>query len=400
MVQPQLSPHGGADGPSASSSRGRSSTSSPTCSGTLEGWSSTGNVIYIELRLEGTVGAAAFEMHTCDRITLRDGKAIERVAYLDPAPLLARRRSAARAHWPRFVTDPAPQPEERRRSMKEVTLPQGTIHYRDSGSGEPIVFVARAARRTGSLWRKVDAAARGPTSAASSPTCRSDPTSRRWTRTRTSPPRSRPHRRRVHRRHSGSSGSPWSPTTPAARSARSPPPTTPSGRAGSCSPTATRSRTSCRRFFRPLQWAAKVPGLLTGVCRARGSPRCAACPLGFGWLIKHDPRGHRSRNGSRPYLHDRGVRRDTIKVLRGIDPEYTLRGGREAQLASTGRRCSRGPARTASSRSRFAERLAETIPGARLERIDDSYTFVSEDQPERLAELIRDFVREPARAAA
>ena len=44
----------------------------------------------------------------------------------------------------------------------------------------------------------------------------------------------------------------------------------------------------------------------------------------------------------------------------------------------------------------FAERLAATINGARLERIEDSYTFVSEDQPERLAELIAGFAREPA----
>jgi pimeloyl-ACP methyl ester carboxylesterase len=36
----------------------------------------------------------------------------------------------------------------------------------------------------------------------------------------------------------------------------------------------------------------------------------------------------------------------------------------------------------------FAERLAKAIPGAKLERIDDSYTFVPEDQPERLAALI------------
>ena len=43
----------------------------------------------------------------------------------------------------------------------------------------------------------------------------------------------------------------------------------------------------------------------------------------------------------------------------------------------------------------FAERLADAIPGARLERIPDSYTFVSEDQPERLAELISAFSREP-----
>jgi pimeloyl-ACP methyl ester carboxylesterase len=42
-----------------------------------------------------------------------------------------------------------------------------------------------------------------------------------------------------------------------------------------------------------------------------------------------------------------------------------------------------------------AERLAATIPDARLERIEDSWTYVSEDQPERLAELIAAFVREP-----
>ena len=49
---------------------------------------------------------------------------------------------------------------------------------------------------------------------------------------------------------------------------------------------------------------------------------------------------------------------------------------------------------------RYAERLAAEIPGARLERIEDSLTFVPVDQPERTAELIADFVREPHRAAA
>jgi pimeloyl-ACP methyl ester carboxylesterase len=47
----------------------------------------------------------------------------------------------------------------------------------------------------------------------------------------------------------------------------------------------------------------------------------------------------------------------------------------------------------------FAEKLADTIRGATLERIEDSYTFVSEDQPERLAELIARFAREPASVA-
>ena len=37
---------------------------------------------------------------------------------------------------------------------------------------------------------------------------------------------------------------------------------------------------------------------------------------------------------------------------------------------------------------------------SRLERIEDSRTFVSEDQPKRVAELIAGFVREPAAATA
>jgi ketosteroid isomerase-like protein len=74
----------------------------PDLHGRVEGWSVTGDTIYIELRLEGTVGNRPFTMHTCDRIKLRDGKAIERVAYLDPAPLLKAVALSPRS-WPRFI---------------------------------------------------------------------------------------------------------------------------------------------------------------------------------------------------------------------------------------------------------------------------------------------------------
>jgi len=74
----------------------------PDLHGTVESWSATGDVLYIELRLEGTVGGRAFTMHTCDRIKLRDGRAVERLAYLDPAPLLKAVALSPRS-WPRFV---------------------------------------------------------------------------------------------------------------------------------------------------------------------------------------------------------------------------------------------------------------------------------------------------------
>jgi pimeloyl-ACP methyl ester carboxylesterase len=47
-----------------------------------------------------------------------------------------------------------------------------------------------------------------------------------------------------------------------------------------------------------------------------------------------------------------------------------------------------------------AEALTRDLPNARLEWIDDARTFSAEDQPERLAELIAGFVREPVAGAA
>ena len=38
-----------------------------------------------------------------------------------------------------------------------------------------------------------------------------------------------------------------------------------------------------------------------------------------------------------------------------------------------------------------ARRLAAIFPDARLVEVPDSYAFISRDQPERLAELIREF---------
>jgi pimeloyl-ACP methyl ester carboxylesterase len=152
--------------------------------------------------------------------------------------------------------------------------------------------------------------------------------------------------------------------------------------------------------FRPLQYAAKVPGLLTAVMQGmRLEVLRRRAPGAFGWLIKKDLDDAPLAEWMQPFLSDRAIRRDTVEVLKGISPRYTNEAAE--RLRSFDR-----PTMLAWAvedrffKLSFAERLADTIPGARLERIEDSYTFVSEDQPERLAELIRAFAREPARAAA
>lgn len=150
--------------------------------------------------------------------------------------------------------------------------------------------------------------------------------------------------------------------------------------------------------FRPLQWAARVPAILTGMLQGMRFAPMRRLPNAYGRLIKRDFDAAPTREWVEPYLADRGVRRDTIKVLRGIDPRHTIEAAEK--LRSFDR-----PTLLAWAvedrffKISFAERLADTINGATLERIDDSYTFVPEDQPEQLAELIARFAREPASVA-
>ena len=150
--------------------------------------------------------------------------------------------------------------------------------------------------------------------------------------------------------------------------------------------------------FRPLQWGARVPGLLTGLLQGMRFAPMRRLPIAYGWLIKRDFAGAPTREWVDPYLSNRAVRRDTVRVLKGIDPRHTL------EAAEKLRHFERPVLLAWAVEDRFfklsfAERLLATIPGARLERIQDSYTFVSEDQPERLAELIARFAREPASVA-
>jgi pimeloyl-ACP methyl ester carboxylesterase len=150
--------------------------------------------------------------------------------------------------------------------------------------------------------------------------------------------------------------------------------------------------------FRPLQWAARVPGGLTGMMAGMRFTALRRLPLAYGWLIKRDFAGAPTREWVDPFLTNREIRRDTVKVLRGIDSSYTI------EAAEKLRTFDRPTLLAWAVEDRFfkiayAERLAATIKSATLERIEDSYTFVSEDQPERLAELIARFAREPAPVA-
>lgn len=99
-----------------------------------------------------------------------------------------------------------------------------------------------------------------------------------------------------------------------------------------------------------------------------------------------------------PALESRGVRRDVAKVVRLFDKGRL--NDTANKLVKFGR-----PALIAWSRddkvfpTEHAEALASELPKARLEWIENSWTLSMEDQPERLSQLIVDFVREKEAAA-
>jgi pimeloyl-ACP methyl ester carboxylesterase len=151
------------------------------------------------------------------------------------------------------------------------------------------------------------------------------------------------------------------------------------------------------RLFRIALAPARVPGAIPvafGGLRLRPLRRL---PIAFGWLTNEPIDREAEDSYVLPVLTRGEIRRDVRRLLGGLDPAYTL----DAATRLTGWD---KPALIAWSREdRFfppehAERLAKVIPDARLEWIEGARTFSPEDRPERLAELILDFARAPARA--
>ena len=60
----------------------------PDLHGRTHRWGPTEDGVLIEHTLAGTLGGKALSWDLTDRITLRDGRVVERIAYFDPLPLL------------------------------------------------------------------------------------------------------------------------------------------------------------------------------------------------------------------------------------------------------------------------------------------------------------------------
>jgi len=165
--------------------------------------------------------------------------------------------------------------------------------------------------------------------------------------------------------------------------------------------------TSCDAFenfppkaLYPLMAAARVPGLPWLLLQSMRFPALRRLPIAFGWLTKQPiPADVVVDSYLRPSLENAGVRRDAINLIRDISPRHT-----KAAAEKFGQFTKPVLIAWAKEDRIFpvadGKRLSEVFPNARLELIEDSYTFVSEDQPEKLAQLIATFIREPAPVGA
>jgi pimeloyl-ACP methyl ester carboxylesterase len=150
--------------------------------------------------------------------------------------------------------------------------------------------------------------------------------------------------------------------------------------------------------FVPMVKSARVPGALKAALAPMRSAAARRSIIAYGGLAREIP-DQVTAAWIEPARTDARIRGDLATFMRAIDKSI-MRDAAERLPALT------IPSIVAWGQDdRFfarelGQRLAATLPNARLEPIANSRTFVSEDEPEALADLIRGFVRESAAQAA
>ena len=152
--------------------------------------------------------------------------------------------------------------------------------------------------------------------------------------------------------------------------------------------------------FGYLKTTAKIPGLIWLIERALFHFRpLRSLPIAYGAVSKKGLPDDLVRSWLAPGMRSRAIRRDTKKFVRALSPRYTLEAAEILArrdlpvLLLWGTECR-------FFRLELAERLQRKLRNARLERIEGSWAFVPEDQPDRVAKGIARFVSDRASKAS
>ncbi|MET7934963.1 alpha/beta hydrolase [Streptomyces sp. NPDC005322] len=158
--------------------------------------------------------------------------------------------------------------------------------------------------------------------------------------------------------------------------------------------------TSCEAFenYPPglpganLRASARVPG---GLAAAFGLLKLAPMrrlPMTWGWMTKRPVPREVMDAWFRPLWTSPEIRRDLRKYVRGVPPVGELLHWADALRSFDRPALVAWAAEDRVMPPEHGLRLAGLLPRGQLVQIPDSYTLIPEDQPERLAELMRAFV--------
>jgi pimeloyl-ACP methyl ester carboxylesterase len=143
-------------------------------------------------------------------------------------------------------------------------------------------------------------------------------------------------------------------------------------------------------IFKPLPKLAGVPGAMALLGRLVRIKALHPLPFVLGWVVKRPLPADIAESYLWPLGRSAGVRRDLRKLLRGVHPRHTLAAAEKLRtfdrpvLLIWGSEEKLFPIR-------FARRLADVLPDARLVEVPDTYTFISEDQPAVVVRHIVEF---------
>jgi len=145
--------------------------------------------------------------------------------------------------------------------------------------------------------------------------------------------------------------------------------------------------------FGAMVKAARIPGALRTMLLPARAAVVRRSPLGFGGLTTRGLPDELTAEWVEAFLSDAGVRRDTERFMRAIDP---------GQLLDVAARLRRYPAAVLLAWGAadpffdlaLGRRLRDAFADARLVELPGARAFVPWDEPARLAELIADFAAE------
>jgi pimeloyl-ACP methyl ester carboxylesterase len=157
--------------------------------------------------------------------------------------------------------------------------------------------------------------------------------------------------------------------------------------------------TSCEAFdnyppkpVRPVAALARIPGFIALFAGAHRFTAMRRAPRAWGWMSKRPVPSAVMDGWFRPMSTDAAIRRDLRKYVTSVPRRSVL-----LDWAQRSESFGRPVLVVWATEDRMmplehGRRLAALFPDARLVEIEDSYTFLPEDQPQQLARAIRAFL--------